>query len=110
MHVNNLRDPFRWRMVWCVCAARYVINEEWLVGRDLLELFHVLDRIVSHRRGQIPTGIALKRIYGRRVAEQVRLPLAGVAANEPVEILEAHASRPLMKRPGLARLIEWRVV
>ena len=91
-------------------AARHIINEERFVGRDLLELFHVLDCIVSHRRGQIPTGLPLKRIDGRRVAEQVRLPLAGVAADEPVEILEAHPDRPLMERPGLARLIERRVV
>ena len=91
-------------------AAGHVINEERFVGRDLLELFHVLDCIVGHRRGQIPTGLPLKRIDGRRVAEQVRLPLAGVAADEPVEILEAHADRPLIERPGLARLIEGRVV
>jgi hypothetical protein len=31
----------------------------------------------------------------RRVAEQVRLPLVGVAADEAVEVLEAHAGRPL---------------
>ena len=55
-------------------------------------------------------GLPLKRIDGRRVAEQVRLPLAGVAADEPVEILEAHADRPLVERPGLARLVERRVV
>src|SRR5206468_12072268 len=110
MHVADLLDPLRRRMVRRVCAARHVINEERLVGRDLLELFHVLDGIVSHRRGQIPTGLPLKRIDGRRVAEQVRLPLAGVAADEPVEILEAHPGRPLLKRPRLARLIERRVV
>src|SRR5204862_3280741 len=51
-----------------------------------------------------------KRIDGRRVAEKVRLPLAGVAADKPIEIIEAHADRPLVERPSLARLIEWRVV
>ena len=91
-------------------ATGHVINEERFVGRDLLELFHVLDCIVSHRRGQIPTGLPLKRINGRRVAKQVRLPLAGVAADEPVEILETHADRPLIERPGLARQVKRRVV
>ena len=46
--------------------------------------------------------LALERIDLRRVAEQVRLPLVGVAADEAVEILEAHAGRPLVERPDLA--------
>ena len=41
---------------------------------------------------------------------QVRLPLAGVAADKAVEIFEAHAVRPLIERPGLARLVRRRVV
>ena len=110
MHVADLLDPFRRRMMRRVGAARHVIDEERLVGRDLLELLHVLDRLVGHGRGQVPAGIALEGIDGRRVAEQVRLPLAGVAADEAVEILEAHPDRPLIERPGLARLVEGRVV
>src|SRR5262249_36241550 len=31
-------------------------------------------------------------------------PLIGVAADEAVEVVEAHASRPLIERPGLACL------
>ena len=46
----------------------------------------------------------------RGVAEQVRLPLAGVAADEAVEILEAHADGPLVERPDLAGLKGRRVV
>ena len=93
-----------------VGAARHVIDKERFVGRDLLELLHVLDRVVGHRRGQIPAGIPLEGIDGRRVAEQVRLPLAGVAADEAVEIIEAHPDGPLIERPGLARLVKGRVV
>src|SRR5262245_53915760 len=37
-------------------------------------------------------------------SEQVRPPLVGVAAHEAVEIVEAHAGRPLVERPGPARL------
>ena len=55
-------------------------------------------------------GIALERIDRRRVAEQVRLPLARVAADKAIEILEAHSVRPLIERPGLARLVRRRVV
>ena len=55
-------------------------------------------------------GIALEGVDGRRIAVQVRLPLAGVAADEAIEVLEAHAVRPLLEGPGLGRLIEGRVV
>ena len=93
-----------------VGAARHVVDEERLVGCDLLELLHVLDGLVGHGRGQVPAGIALEGIDRRRVAEEVRLPLARVAADEAIEILEAHADRPLVERPGLGRLVERRVV
>ena len=93
-----------------VGAAGHVIDKERLVGRDLLELLHVLDGLIGHGRLQVPAGIALEGVDGRRVAEQVRLPLAGVAADEPVEIVEAHTVGPLIERPGLARLIRGRVV
>ncbi len=55
-------------------------------------------------------GLALEGIDLRGVAEQVRLPLVGVAADEPVEVFEAHAGRPLVKRPDLAGLEGRRVV
>jgi hypothetical protein len=45
-----------------------------------------------------------------RIAVQVGLPLAGVTADEAVEVLEAHAIRPLLKWPSLGRLIAGRVV
>ena len=110
VHVADLLDPLRRRMMRRVCAARHVIDKERFVGRDLLELLHVLDRLVGHGRRQVPAGIALEGIDGRRIAEQVRLPLAGVAADKAIEVLEAHAVRPLVERPGLARLVEGRVV
>ena len=91
-------------------GARHVIDKERFVGRDLLELLDVLDGVIGHRRLQVPAGIALEGVDGRRVAEQVRLPLAGVAADEAVKIIEAHSVRPLIERPGLARLIRGRVV
>src|SRR5215813_10193732 len=50
------------------------------------------------------------RIDRGRVAEQVRLPLVGVAADKAVEVVEAHAGRPLVERAGRARLKFRRVV
>ena len=90
--------------------ARNVIDEPRLAGRDLLELLHVLDGLIRHRRLQVPAGIALEGVDGGRIAEQVRLPLAGVAADEAIEIIEAHSVRPLIEGPGLARLVRGRVV
>ncbi len=47
-------------------------------------------------------GLAVEGIDLRGVAEQIGLPLVGIAADEAVEILEAHTGRPLVERPGLA--------
>src|SRR5438046_3007028 len=97
-------------MVRRVRAARYVVNEEGLLGRDRLDLLHVLDRFVGHGGGEIPARLALERVDRRRIAEQIRLPLAGVTADEAIEVLEANAVRPLVEGPGLRCLIERRVV
>ena len=56
------------------------------------------------------SGLPTIGIDRRGVAEQVRLPLAGVAADEAVEVFEAHAGRPLVERAGLAGLEGRRVV
>jgi hypothetical protein len=110
MHVADLLDPLGRRMMRRVSGARHVIDEPRLAGRDLLQLFHILDGLVGHCRFEIPTGIVEKGIDRRRIAEQVRLPLARITADEAVEIIEAHSVRPLIERPGLARLIKRRVV
>src|SRR5215469_13470778 len=44
------------------------------------------------------------------VAEQVWLPLAGIAANEAIEVFKVHTARPLVKRADLARCPVGRVV
>ena len=97
-------------MVGGMGAAGDVIDQERFFGGDLVELSHPADGVVGHGRGEIPARLADVGIDGRGVAEQVRLPLAGVTADEPVEILEAHARRPLVERPGLARHEGRRVV
>ena len=91
-------------MVRRVDGARHVVDEERLVRVDRGDAIHVLDRIVGHRGDQVPAGLVVIRVDRRGVAEQIRLPLVGVAADEAVEIVEAHAGRPLVERPGLARL------
>ena len=63
-----------------------------------------VDRVVGLCRDQVPAGIVVVRIDRRRVAKQIRLPLVGVAADKAIEIIETHASRPLVEWPGLASL------
>src|SRR5208283_2627528 len=85
-------------------AAGHVVDKEGLVRGDGVDAIHVLDGFIRLRRGQVPAGMADVGINRRHVAEQVRLPLAGVAPDKPVEVLKAHADRPLVERPVLAGL------
>ena len=92
-------------------AARHVIDEERLIRRQRIDLVHVGDGLVRHRGGEVVTGVALERIDVGGVAGEVRrLPLVGVAAHEAVEVLEAHADRPLVEGADGARLEGRRVV
>ncbi len=102
VHRADLVDPFLGGVMRRMDSAGDVVHEEGLAGREFFELFDMLDRFIGHGRGKVPAGVVLEGINGRRVAKEVRLPLAGVAADKPVEILEAHADRPLIERPGLA--------
>ena len=98
-------------MVRRVRAAGHVVDEERLVRRQRVDPVHVGDRLVGHRGGQVVPRVAEEGIDVRRVAGEVRrLPLVGVAAHEAVEVLEAHADRPLVERPVRAGLEGRRVV
>src|SRR5208282_6383165 len=90
-------------MVRRVRAARHIVDKERLVWIHGLEALHVLDGVIGHCRGQVPAGVPYIRIDFRSVAEEVGLPLIGVAADESIEIVEAHANRPLIKWTRLAR-------
>ena len=110
VHVADLLDPFFRGMMRRVYAAGHVINEERLVGCDFVQPLHIFNGLVGHGRGQIPFGVSLKRVNRRRIAEQVRRPLARIPADEAVEILEAHPVGPLIERSGHGRFIERCVV
>src|SRR5262249_58634522 len=110
VHIADLLDPLRRRVVWRMHATRNVVDEERLVRVYRGDAIHVFDRIVGHCGNQVPAWLANVRIDRRGVAEQVRLPLVRVAADKAVEVVETHADRPLVERSGLARLEFWRVV
>src|ERR1700727_3535952 len=47
----------------------------------------------------------------RVITKEIRLPLIGLAAHEPVKILEAHARRPLVEGTGRTAVLEpWSVM
>src|SRR5215469_13778428 len=110
MQITDLLDPFRCRMMRCVGAAGNVVAEERLARVNLVDFVQPLDCVVRHGSGQVPARLAHIGINRCGVAKQVRLPLAGVAAYKPVEILEAHANGPLVEWPSLARREGWRVM
>ncbi len=102
VHVADLLHPFLGRVMRRVRGAGRVLDEERLVGHRLVDAIEVVDGVVGHAGDQVPARLALEGIDLGGVAEQVRLPLVRIAAHEAVEILEAHAGRPLVKRPDLA--------
>src|SRR5262245_19078968 len=89
MHVADLLDRLRRRVIWRVHTARHVVDEKWLVRVDSGDAPHVLDRIVGHRGGQVPAGVVVVGVNCSGVAEQIWLPLIGVPADEAVEIVKA---------------------
>src|SRR5580693_1103970 len=110
MHVVDLLDPLRRRMMWSMRATGYVVEEEFFLRIEVIHLLQILNGIVRHRRRQVPAWLPNVRIDSRGVAKQVGFPLTGVAANEAVEILETHADGPLLERAKLTCLIGGRVV
>ena len=98
----NLVDPFLGRMVRRVRGTGDVIEEEGLAGIDLVDAVQVIDGVVGHSGDQVPSRLPHEGINLRRVAEQVRLPLVRVAADEPVEVIEALPDRPILERSNLA--------
>src|SRR5262245_3163218 len=93
-----------------MCGAGNVVAEERFVRGSLIDPAQVIDGVTRHASNQVPARLALERIDLSGVAEEVRLPLVGVAADESVEILEALSDRPIVKRPDLTGVERWHVV
>ncbi len=86
-----------------VGTAGHEMQEEGHRGVNVVQHGQPVDGVVGHRRGEVPPGIVDVWIDRRGVVEEVGLPLAGVAADEAVEVLEPHAGGPLVEGPGLGR-------
>jgi hypothetical protein len=83
--------------------------EEGLLWRRRLKFSQVLDRLVRHIGCEVVTGLPDPRGNLRSVFEQIRCPLIGLTAHEPIEVLESHADRPLFERTS-HRVLKARVL
>ncbi|CAH0300022.1 hypothetical protein ROS9278_04518 [Roseomonas sp. CECT 9278] len=101
VHRLDPLHPFAGRVVRGVGAAGRVVDEPRAVRRDLGLGADIGDGVVRHRGDQVEARVAVVGMDRRGVAEQVaRLPLAGIAADEAEEVVEAHADRPVGEGPG----------
>ena len=96
-----LVGPFLGDVMGGVGGTRAEVEVEGLVRVDLLGVGDELHRLVHQVRGEV---VALfgcrRRIDLVVVVDQVGVPLAGVAAEESVEALEAPTERPAVVGPG----------
>jgi hypothetical protein len=63
-----------------VCGPGRIFDEDRLVRLDLVHPVDVVDGVIGHRGDEVLTRLFFERIDLCRVAEQVWLPLVGVAA------------------------------
>ena len=100
-----LVGPLVGHVVRRVGRAGREVGEERLVGHQRLLLAHPLDRV--RRQVVVEVVALLRRLVGldrRRALVERGIPLVGLAAEEAVEVLEAHPGRPLAVRAHRARL------
>ena len=91
--------PLLGHVVRRVRRAGAEVQIERLVGIDLLGVGDELDRPVGQILGQVIALLrALRRLDLMVVVDQVRIPLARIAAEEPVEALKPTAQRPAVIR------------
>ena len=110
VHGADLVNPLLRRVMGRMNTARDVIDEERLArarSRRAASYTGSPRRPSPWSDSIFPPG---KGWIGVVLRNRLRLPLAGVAADKSVKIIKAHPGRPLVERPGLARLIKWRVV
>jgi hypothetical protein len=101
-HVESalvLLDPLLGRVVGGVGGAGAEVHEERLVGRDHLRVLDELNRPVGEVGREVVAllgGCGL--VHRVVVVDRVRIPLVGLAAQEPVVALEAAADGPVPLR------------
>ena len=106
-----LVGPGARHVVGRVHRARTEVEEEWLVGRDLLAVGDEPDRPIDQILGEVVA--LLGRLGGGHlmvVVDEIRVVLVRVTAHEAVEPFEAAAEWPAVVGAGRARLLRRREV
>ena len=105
-------DPVRRRLVRCVRRPGREVHEERLVRQQRLLLTDPRRGLVGHVLGEVVAVLGGAPWLDRRGAVvDRRIPLVGLAADEPVEVLEAAATcRPRVERSDRARLVHRHLV
>ncbi len=101
----ELVDPLLRGVVRRVGRAGRVVQEERLVRRDRLGVLDELERLVGEVVGEVVALLRrLRRVDRVVVVDEVRVPLVGLGAQEPVPALEPAAARPVAPRRGEVHL------
>ncbi|VVB71812.1 Uncharacterised protein [uncultured archaeon] len=83
-----------------VSSAEGQVQEEWLIRLQGFAIAYVLYRLVHQILGEVVTLLRRGwRTYAGGAGNQIRVPLAGVGLQEPIEPLESPAHGPLVVRP-----------
>ena len=103
--------PLLGHVVWCVAASRGIVQEEGFVRRGDMRILDELDGLVGKVSAQVVAILRHCRLLDPVVVvDQLRVPLVGLAAHEPVIPLEAAAEGPAVIGSGCGRVFGRREV
>ena len=103
--------PFLRHVVRSVRGAEAQMQVERLGRVDLLDVGNELHRLADQVLAEVVTLLGrARRLHRVVVVHQVRIPLTGVTAQEPVETLEAAPQRPPVERARARLLVARRQV
>src|SRR6185436_19168826 len=97
--------PFLVDVVRGMTGTRREVDEEWHIGRNRFLLADPRNCALGHRFGEMPFRIVVRRLDGRGVLVEWRVPLARLSSLESVPIAEAFSDRPPIERTGSAELV-----
>ena len=90
----ELCNPIFGRVVRCVRRSWSVIGHPGLIGRDCVQHLNAGDGVIRHILVKEIVWLIVWRLYRLDVLVERGRPLAGVAAQETIEIFEAQTRGP----------------
>src|SRR5258705_9321234 len=86
-------------------GTRREVNEERLFRSDRFLLADPGDRPLRHRFGEMPLRVGVRRLDGRGVLVERRVPLTCLSTLEAVPVVESFSNRPAIERTSGAKLV-----